>query len=135
MGHRLHDTGHMGCSSYVCPLSIFLQFYSACVILSRKSLFLDRQGEKAHRKRHERAFSSTGREENPLQRAKPVGILGLQTELATNCHRFASRADPLRMFIGSMELHWVSISLALPLSLLRRPRVEPPGISEDLAKR
>ena len=52
-----------------------------------------------------------------------------------NCYRFASPADPFRMVSGSMELHWVSISLALPLSLLRRPRVEPPGISEDLAKR
>ena len=38
------------------------------------------------------------------------------------------------MFSVSVELHWVSISLALPLSLLRRARVEPPGISEDLAK-
>ena len=49
----------------------------------------------------------------------------------------ASRVPPtlFRMFNGSMELHWVSISLALPLSLLRRPRVEPLGISEDLAKR
>ena len=53
----------------------------------------------------------------------------------SNCYRFASPADPFEMFSVSLELHWVSISLALPLSLLRRARVEPPGISEDLAKR
>ena len=49
----------------------------------------------------------------------------------------APRVPPtlFRMFSVSLELHWVSISLALPLSLLRRARVEPPGISEDLAKR
>ena len=48
----------------------------------------------------------------------------------------APRVPPtlFRMFSVSVELHWVSISLALPLSLLRRARVEPPGISEDLAK-
>ena len=48
----------------------------------------------------------------------------------------APRVPPtlFRMFSVSLELHWVSISLALPLSLLRRARVEPPGISEDLAK-
>ena len=48
----------------------------------------------------------------------------------------ASRVPPtlFRTFSVSVKLHWDSISLALPLSLLRRARVEPPGISEDLAK-
>ena len=48
----------------------------------------------------------------------------------------APRVPPtlFRMFSVSLELHWISISLALPLSLLRRARVEPPGISEDWAK-
>ncbi len=59
----------------------------------------------------------------------------ITAQLVLNCYRFASPADPFRMVSGSMELHWISISLALPLSLLRRPRVEPPGISEDWAKR
>ena len=65
-----------------------------------------------------------------------LGVFGVSLQVLFWIIVIAPRVPPtlFRMFSVSLELHWVSISLALLLSLLRRARVEPLGISEDLAK-
>ena len=66
----------------------------------------------------------------------PRSLFSCLSHVLSSLNLSRSLAHSLSLMVSaSMDLHRVSISLALPLSLLRRPRVEPPGISEDLAKR